>query len=132
MERSDPLALGWLRKAAAQRQREAQYLLAAVYARGLYGVRSDAKQAADWLRSAALNGHAEAAYQLGVAYAEGRGVPRDGTEAYGWMLEASRNGHPQAMEFVRQVQIRRPPPSPPAQLPDDVKPAEGSVEEKKQ
>lgn len=125
VEKSDKLALEWLRKAAAKRQRDAQFLLAAVYTRGLYGVLRNAKLAAEWLRSAALGGHVEAQYQLGVAYAEGRGVPRDGTEAYGWMLEASRNGHPKAIEFVRQVQISRPQPTPPAQLPD-------AAEDKKQ
>jgi TPR repeat protein len=116
--RSDKLALDWLRKAARQRQADAQYLLAAVYMQGKYGVERDEKQGVEWLRRAALNGNLDAAYELGIAYAEGRGVPRDGSESYGWMLLAARGGHAQAMAFVREIQRARTPVQPPAMLPD--------------
>jgi hypothetical protein len=103
-EKSDALALEWLRKSAAQQQPEAEYLLAAVYARGLYGVRRNDKTSVTWLRRAALQGHLDAQYAMGLAYAEGRGVERDPQEALGWMVMAARKGHPRAIEFVRRVQ----------------------------
>lgn len=114
VKRDDKLALEWLRKSAAQRLPEAELLLGAVHARGLYGVKRDPKAAVGWLRKSALQGNVEAMYGLGLAYAEGRGVEKDPTEAYGWMLHAARNGHPQAIAFVRRIQELRPPPKEPA------------------
>ena len=110
MPRNDTIALQWLRKSADQRLPEAELLLGAVYARGLYGVRRDPKAAVQWLRRSALQENVEAQYALGLAYAEGLGVERDASEAYGWMLHASRKGHAKAAEFVQRVQAQRPKP----------------------
>jgi hypothetical protein len=105
-EKSDPIALEWLRKAAAQRHPDAEYLLGVVHATGRYGVERDDRLAAVWLRRAARQGHLDAQVSLGLAYAEGRGVSRDASEAYGWLLEAARRGHPAAIELVRKIRPR--------------------------
>ena len=103
-------AMDWLRKSAAQHQPEAQYLLAAAYSRGLYGVRRDDAAAAEWLRRSARQGNVEAQYALANAYAEGRGVPRDPNEALGWIQLAARNHHPGAAAALERIQAMLKPP----------------------
>ena len=130
MEKNVIEALDWLRKAADQRHPEAEFRLGVAYARGVYNLRRDEAAAVNWLRRSARQDHIEAMVALGYAYAEGRGVPRDATEAYGWMLEASRKGSPEAIEFVRRIQAKRPPPDsapppdspPPAAAPRETRP----------
>jgi TPR repeat protein len=108
-------AMDWLRKSAERNQPEAQYLLAAAYSRGLYGVRRDDAAAAEWLRRSARQGNVEAQYALANAYAEGRGVPRDPNEALGWIQLAARNNHPDAAAALARIQamLKKPAPAKP-------------------
>jgi TPR repeat protein len=113
--KDDKRAMDWLRKSAERNQPEAQYRLAAAYARGLYGVRQDDAAAAAWLRRSARQGNVEAQYALANAYAEGRGVPRDANEALGWIQLAARNNHPEAAAALERIQamLKKPAPANP-------------------
>jgi len=95
--------VGWVRKAASQGQREAEYLLGALYAIGSPSLKKDHKAAVLWLRRAARQEHAEAQFALGLAYADGHGVQKDANEALGWLLESSRSGHQQAAQLVDRI-----------------------------
>ena len=114
-DKDEKRAMDWLRKSASQNQPEAQYLLAAAYSRGLYGVRRDDAAAAEWLRRSARQGNVEAQYALANVYAEGRGVPQDPNEALGWILLAARNNHPEAAAALERIQamLKKPAPADP-------------------
>jgi hypothetical protein len=108
VEQDAKAAVSWLRKAADQRLPQAQYLLAAVLSRGLYGEERDPAAGAVWLRRAAEQDHADAQYELGVAYAEGRGVEKNPTEAMLWISKAAQNGQPKALDAVAAMpELRR-------------------------
>ena len=101
--RDEAVALDWMGKAAAQRQPDAEYFMAAMESR-----KHNDAASVDWLRRASRHGHAEAQYRLGLDYAEGRGVAKDGPEALGWLQQAARNGHPEAARAVREITERMP------------------------
>lgn len=86
-----PAARHWLWIAAEQGNAESQFLLAALYRRGLGGDR-DPGMAAKWLRQAALQGHAGAQNDLGEAFRDAQGVENDDTEAAWWFRRAAEQG----------------------------------------
>lgn len=67
-------ALKWLRLAAAQRDVEAQQLLALMYEAGL-GVEQDNEQAAAWYRRAAEQGDSLSLFKTGFPYTTNAGIP---------------------------------------------------------
>ena len=121
----------WYHLAAKQGHAEAQYLLADMYAEGLYGTGNSGKQdrisAAEWYRRAADQGCLNALGRLSVIYREGSGVPLDYIEAYKWASIASEKGDelfkfdlnwltkrmspPQVAEAQRRTRDWRPNPS---------------------
>jgi hypothetical protein len=88
-------AVEWYRKAAAQRNAEAQYNLGLCYENG-EGVAKGMSTAAGWYRKAAAQGQAEAQYNLGVFYEKGWGVIKDMGTAVELYRKAAAQGHAQA------------------------------------
>ena len=81
-----------VRKAADQRDSEAQFNLGLRYAWGI-GVPQDDRKAAKWYRKAAEQEHAGAQVNLGFLYSNGEGVPEDDREAVKWYRKAAEQGH---------------------------------------
>jgi TPR repeat protein len=88
-------AVRWLRKAADQSHREAQYELALRFANG-EGTIADMTEAARLLGLAANQGHSMAQTELGTLYRHGEGVPKDDMKAVNLYLQASWQGNPHA------------------------------------
>ncbi len=91
-------ALRELRPLAEQGHANAQYNLAAMYAKGL-GVAQDYVQAVRWLRNAAEQGYAKAQGTLGNMFYKGRGVAQDYAEAARWYRKAAEQGNAKAQDF---------------------------------
>ena len=66
-------AFHWAKRAAKQRYAPAQYVLAAMYAKG-EGTQQDLHKAFRWVKKAAEQGHTTAQYQLARMYYEGEGT----------------------------------------------------------
>ena len=75
--------------------REAQYWLAQMYARGT-GVPQDYREALWWLRKAAKKGHVRANFAIGHMHQYGQGVPPGFAEAAEWYRRAAEMGYPEA------------------------------------
>jgi hypothetical protein len=75
--------------------REAQYWLAQMYARGT-GVPQDYREALWWLRKAAKKGHVRANFAIGHMHQYGQGVPPGLAEAAEWYRRAAELGYPEA------------------------------------
>lgn len=99
-------ALAYLRKAAAQDNREAQFELGSMYATG-DGVARDAAEARRWLERAARGGYRPALVALADAYADGGlGLDddaRNGPEALAWLRLAAEHDHPGALQRLAQA-----------------------------
>lgn len=80
---------------ATQGDREAQFSLGRMYARG-DGVPRDFERAAELFRRSALHGHGRAAFNLGMMYEAGDGVPQDLAQAKRWFKRADSAGEPGA------------------------------------
>jgi uncharacterized protein len=83
---------------AAEGDREALYLLGALYLKGdvLYGIPKDNKRALELLRKAADLGQPRAQHAVGVHYEQGRLVKQDMAEAAKWYRKAADQGNPDA------------------------------------
>lgn len=84
-------AIVWYRKAAEQRDLEAQYQLGLIYSEVVEP--QDYKQAMVWFSKAAEQGHVEAQHQVGLIYWHGRGVPRNNQRAIEWFRKAAEQGY---------------------------------------
>ncbi len=80
---------------ASQGDREAQFSLGRMYARG-DGVPRDFERAAELFRRSAFQGHGRAAFNLGMMYEAGDGVPQDLAQAKRWFKRADSAGEPGA------------------------------------
>ncbi len=72
--------------------REAQYFLGHLYARG-EGVARNLARAHFWFRAAALQGDPYGQFALGYMYEHGEGVARDDREAVRWYQAAAKQGN---------------------------------------
>ena len=90
-------AAKWLRKAADQRNVEAEEKLWFLYLTG-DGVARDPVEAERWERKAAEQGVAQDQFGLGSAYAGGVGVFQDAAEAAKWWRMAADQGNADAQE----------------------------------
>jgi len=96
-------AAEWYRKAADQKNPEAQIHLAALYRDGR-GVNRDMTEAAAWYRKAAELGNASAQGTLGVLYSVGQGVPHDDVDAYYWFALAAALKGPEQEKYASNRQ----------------------------
>ena len=93
-----------LRRAAAQGDARAQFIIASRYLDG-EGVRQDAAKAAHWYRLAAAGGLAPAQYRLATLFERGLGVPQDAKAALSWYEKAARQGNVRAMHNAAVLTI---------------------------
>jgi TPR repeat protein len=93
--RDVPASVEWLRKAAAQDNREAMIDLAIAMFNGT-GTHKDEAAAAKLLKRAAELGNPIAMNRLAKLYAAGRGLPRDNARAIAWNAVAKALGLPDA------------------------------------
>lgn len=84
VQRNDPEAMKWYRRAADQGDADAQVKIGDMYFEGRV-VPQDYPEAAQWYRRAADSGNATALYNLGILYAKGEGVPLDNVLAHMWI-----------------------------------------------
>ncbi len=92
-----------LRRAAAEGDPRAQYLIGLRYAEGDAGMR-DMEKSLRWLRLAAMSGLAPAEYRLGVLYERGEGVEFDLNQARAWYGRAARQGNLKAMHNLAVIE----------------------------
>jgi hypothetical protein len=84
-------AVYWLRKAAEQGSREAEFGLGVAYALG-QGVPQDFNRADFWLMKAVHKGSSEAAYSLGSIYFRGLGVSKNLAKSFYWYHQSALLG----------------------------------------
>jgi hypothetical protein len=89
--RNVPMAVEWLRKAAANGDPSVQHVLGKMYSAGEGLPRDDAK-AAVWYERAAEQGYAPAQTELGRMYLLGQGVPQSYGHALMWFRKAATQG----------------------------------------
>ncbi|HID35785.1 MAG TPA: sel1 repeat family protein [Ghiorsea sp.] len=90
-------ALQWYTKAALQGEREAQFQLAQMYARG-QGVEQNDELALNWMRKAAHNRLNKAEFAYANMLFFGRGLAqKDTIKALVWYERAAKRGQPEAM-----------------------------------
>lgn len=92
-----------LRRAAAEGDAKAQYLIGLRYAEGDAGMR-DMEKSVRWLRLAATAGLAPAQYRMGVLYERGEGVEFNLNQARAWYGRAARNGNLKAMHNLAVIE----------------------------
>lgn len=85
-----------LRKAAADGNPSAQYVVASRYLNGV-GVPQDLDKAVFWSQQAAAKGYAPAQYLLGTLYERGLGAPKDAAKALEWYGKAAALGNVSSM-----------------------------------
>ncbi|MHB9148241.1 MAG: tetratricopeptide repeat protein [Candidatus Amoebophilus sp.] len=99
-------AIHWYRKAAAGKNKDAQYKLGVAYLYG-QGVGKDVKRAANWFIQAAENGHVEAAYLLAELYEQALpGIRKDIAKAFVWYQVASEKGCAKAFNKLGDFYVR--------------------------
>ncbi len=91
-----------VRKAADQRDSEAQYNLGLRYAGGI-GVPQDDREAMKWYRKAAEQGHAGAQTILGEIFRKGDSVPQDDRKAAEWYRKAAEQGYASAQYYLADM-----------------------------
>lgn len=96
------MPITWYRQAARDGQPVAQFVLGALYLRGV-GVVRDAAEAVKLYRQAAEAGLAAAQYALGLLYRDGIGTTRDVGAAYAWLTRAAEAGHHPAAVALRAL-----------------------------
>ena len=92
-------ALKWYRKAAENKDKDAQYSLGLCYYQG-DGVQQDFAEAFKWFKKAAENEDKEAQHSLGLCYYRGNGVQQDFAEAFKWFKKAAERGHVEAQFYL--------------------------------
>lgn len=85
-------AVQWMRVAALQGHRYAQFNLGEAYISG-YGVTQNYSDGIEWLTRAASGGLADAQVSLGLKYDEGVGVVQDSEIAVMWFRAAAMQGN---------------------------------------
>lgn len=85
-----------LRRAAADGNPSAQYVVASRYLNGV-GVAQDLDKAVFWCQQAAAKGYAPAQYLLGTLYERGLGAPKDAAKALEWYGKAAALGNVSSM-----------------------------------
>ncbi|MDQ6957742.1 MAG: copper chaperone PCu(A)C [Mariprofundaceae bacterium] len=95
-------AASLFRQAGEQGNRQAQYQMGLLYARG-DGVKKDFIKAREWLYKAAVQGHPKAQFYLGQMYAFGDGGEKDNTRAATWFWLATTLGDRYARDSLRVV-----------------------------
>ena len=85
-----------LRKAAADGNPSAQYVVASRYLNGV-GVTQDLDKAVFWSQQAAAKGYAPAQYLLGTLYERGLGAPKEAAKALDWYGKAAALGNVSSM-----------------------------------
>lgn len=100
--RDEKKAIQWFEKAANQNFPEAQYNLALIYRKGVYGVPENVAIAINWLQKAADLGYAKAQYRLGWLLEKGQdeGVKKDLKQAAKWYLLAANQGYAEAQTIL--------------------------------
>jgi len=95
-------AASLFRQAGEQGNRQAQYQVGLLYARG-DGVKKDFIKAREWLYKAAIQGHPKAQFYLGQMYAFGDGGKKDNAKAVTWFWLATTMGDRYARDSLRVV-----------------------------
>lgn len=97
----------WMRKAAEQGHKEAQYALGEYYASGN---EQNIQEAMKWYLKAAEQGHREAQFTLGKYYQGGldgvEGVEEDWSASAKWLLKAAEQGHGEAQDRISGCYLR--------------------------
>jgi hypothetical protein len=94
----------WYRKAAEQKDAQAQCRLGTCYYYG-HGVAKDEVEAVKWWRKAAEQNNPLGQSSLGWCYHHGRGVAGDFVEAYKWSLLAAGQGDEAAKKSVPELEL---------------------------
>ena len=98
-------AAAWLRKAAAEVDKDAQWILGKLLfevedrrARSVgFDGRADFREATALLEASAKQEAKEALYYLGLMHEYGKGVPQDHLKAYGYYRQSANQGYVQAL-----------------------------------
>ncbi len=90
---------------AEKGDKQAQYNLGALYAKGA-GVTQDYTMAHKWWLKSAEQGDASAQYNLGTLYAKGAGTSQSFTEAHKWWLKAAKQGEAEAQYTIGETYVR--------------------------
>ncbi|MEQ1785284.1 MAG: tetratricopeptide repeat protein, partial [Hyphomonadaceae bacterium] len=94
--KDEAAAVVWFRKAAQQRDADAENMLGIAYAAGR-GVPQDHSEAAAWYRKSAKRGTSVAQYNLAACLENGKGAEKDEAEAAYWYGKAAESGDADAM-----------------------------------
>ena len=97
-----PLAVDWLRRAAAQGHADAEFQLGQLYDFG-FRVGPDAREALAWYRKAAEHGSAAGQRAVGDFYRKGRGLAADAAEAARWYQLAAERDDVRAQNELGQL-----------------------------
>ncbi|PKC10699.1 HCP-like protein [Rhizophagus irregularis] len=85
-------ALYWIRKAAENGNKAAQFYLGKYYYYGT-GIEKDYGKSFEWYEKSAKQGYNNALYALAHLYIKGRGTEKNSEKAYGWIEKAAENGN---------------------------------------
>lgn len=97
VENTQQQALVWLEKAAANKDREAQFHLAEANYKARWTVAQNFTQASHWYRAASAQGHSQASLMLWRMAKYGEAQPVSLHDSVKWLQTASQQGNPQAM-----------------------------------
>jgi TPR repeat protein len=92
----DRKAAAWIRLAASEGTREAQFNFGRMCDKGI-GVPRDRVEAVKWYRKAAEQGLSEAQNSLGLCHQEGKVLPQNYSEAVKWYQKAADQGNSDAV-----------------------------------
>ena len=98
-----------LKRAASDKNADAQFLVGTAYAQGQGAPASD-REAAKWFHQASKGGHVRAMTSLGFMYAKGRGVRRDLILAYQYLSQGAEHGDGLARDLLARVRREMSPP----------------------
>ncbi len=94
----------WLRLAANNGHRSAQFQLGVYLTQGAQSFEKNQTEAATWLQRAAEQGHAMAMFWVGDIFQYGSGVARDKVKALEWFRKAQTAGVKDAEERIAKLQ----------------------------
>jgi TPR repeat protein len=103
LEKSDAIALLWLKQAADQKDPLGMLWLGAFYEGGKAGLPQDNLVALDWYKKAGELRETSAMVSAGRIYALGLGVTADGTEALRWFRLAANLGNYRSYTWIASV-----------------------------